>query len=516
MKSFKILLLFLFLGTFLNWITTTDINAGNLLTIKNQLSSSQLSYFARMGTGVSSAQSLVKINTTANPSRSTSNLFIGDTVSIGSTNGSGDKLLTNYAVSNIGNTSDFSLTTSLSGQNNVAGQAIIASHSAIHTVTFTPVTAISAGKFQFLIKTANNFAVGITDTNGENGRDGIPDQTGFDMGANSPVGTGSSLGLGSNVDATDITCPLSGIASVGTTVTIGSNIFHNIECSYSGVNAFGVGNSYTIIIGRDLATGSQLINPAPAANHTEGATETSGSPTDIYSYYVRHLNGSTVIDSTQGKVAVIEAVRVTATVDPILTLIIDNLGQGYTANTGGTPIAVGETRCGVAVSSGQATTTGTAATFGSIGIDTFNTIAQRLSLVTNAANGYALTAFQDRYMTISTGTGVTIPPTVCNGGNCTSTVGENWTTSTRYGFGYSLENIVGGTNIMGFNYLDTGDTFRARQFGFGTNNMATVMSRNSTPSQTDRAYVCYRLTVGPAQPAGDYEGRIIYTATATF
>ena len=42
------------------------------------------------------------------------------------------------------------------------------------------------------------------------------------------------------------------------------------------------------------------------------------------------------------------------------------------------------------------------------------------------------------------------------------------------------------------------------------------MSKNTTPSAPEQAYACYRITASTTQPAGNYENRLIYTATATF
>ncbi len=526
MKTTKLVLSALFAILVLNALSEFQVNSAPLINVKDILNTSQLSYFNRLSGGIPANQSIINLQTNGNPSNTTSNLFVGDTISIGETT------LNNYNVSNIGTTAEISIGGTLYTGDNATGLALVSTRSAIHTISFTTPNQVTSGYFQILIKSANNLLnAGTTDANGENGRNGIPDQYGFDLGAD--IGTSSvgstAFGIGTRIKAgaggtgADILCPDVGTESayVGGTELILGQTFHEIKCAYTGNNA--VGGTYTIVIGRGLATGSQLINPSPGSGHLEGATQNNGTTTDIYSFYVRHLDASeNVKDSTHGKIAVIEAVRVTATVDPTLTFLIDNGGVGYTSNVGFSAIQVGETRCGVPVSGGQSTTTGTAATFREIGIDAFNTVAQRLSVVTNAFGGYSLTAFQDKYMTAigitgPGGVGVTIPPTICSiGSPCTSTVASDWTSSIRYGFGYSLENVVGGTDIMAFNHNDGGATFNTRSFGYLTSNSVQIMGRNSTPQQTDRAYVCYRITVGPAQPAGDYEGRIIYTATATF
>lgn len=503
MKTIKLATALFVLFLFYAWLHVVQPNAANFTNIKDTMSSSQLSYFARMGAGVSGGQNVATIYTSGFPSNTTSNLFVGDTIAIGHTGPS--TALTPYIVSGIGNTATFSVSSALNVVNAGTSVAIIATRSAIHTLTFVPVNAISNGAFEFLIK--------ATSRSGENRADGIPDQQGFDFGM--AVGS-TTIGPGTSMTAADIACPVGlGTTTVtlgsGTTAIVGGNTYFSIKCGYSGTN-LNTGTTYTMVVGRALSTGSQLTNPAPGLSHTEGSTETAGTPTDIYSYYIRHLNSAgTVIDSTQGKLAVIEAVRVTATVDPIISFFIDNVGSGSTA-TSGTAIAIGETRCGAPMGSGQSSVNGTSATFGSLSINAFSTIAQRLSVVTNAANGYTLTAYEDKYMT--NGVGQTIPDTSCDS-SCTSSTPTEWSTATNYGLGYSLE-ALNGTTTQSFNYNDSGNTFRSKRFGFGSGNAAILLSRTNVPANTERAYVCYRIAIGTAQPAGDYEGRVIYTATATF
>ncbi len=527
MKITKAILLIITIASLLLVLNTDSSLAGNLTSVKDTLSTSQLSYFGRMGTGVATSQSIAKVDvvTATNPSKTTANLFVGDTISIGSTNGSSENILTDYRVIDVGNTAEFSVNPSLAGQDNLAGQAIVATRSAVHTVAFTATQVIPNGKFQFLIKTPSgriSGGVGRTDANGELNNNGIPDQFGFDSGAD----VGATIGLGTAVKAEDVACPISGTASIGTTIVIGTGTFHIYECTYAGSNA-AIG--YTMVVGRALSSGSQLINPSPGVNHVEGSTQNpiTAETTDIYSFYIRHLNGTTVVDQTQGRVAVIEAVKITATVDPTLTFNIDTyLGTG---TTGVGNLTIGTTNiCGSTLASGQESTTGGVVRFGSLLINSYKTLAQRLSVVTNASNGYVLTAFQDKYMTAVgitavSGAGITIPNTKCDGGTCTISSPQEWNAISSagagysgYGLGYSLHNIDGGTGIMNFNYNDSSRSFNSKPFGFGSANIATIMSEPSTPQQTDRAYVCYRIGISPQQTAGDYESRVIYTATSTF
>ena len=55
-----------------------------------------------------------------------------------------------------------------------------------------------------------------------------------------------------------------------------------------------------------------------------------------------------------------------------------------------------------------------------------------------------------------------------------------------------------------------------KPFGIGSANAQSIMVRTAAPVAAESAYVCYRITVYNGQEAGDYEAKVIYTATATF
>lgn len=461
-------------------------------SVKNTLSNSQLSYFSRISAPITAGDSIIRVGATGLPSNTTNNLFVGDTIAIGTTGaGVGNSgPLTKYVVQDIGNTQTIELNSAIGQSNAFINAAIIATRSAIHTISFTPQSNATGGFWQFLIK--------ATSRTGEVHNDGIPDQQGFDLGATTP--SSGANGLGTRLKTTDVTCPNWGVGattaySVGTTTVINSNSYHVISCylGVGGTNQVGVG--YSMAIGADLATGSQLINPSP--NHTVAFEGNA----DVYTFYIRHLDsGSLVIDAdtAQGKIAVVEAVRVTATVDPTLTFIIDATGVG-----------VGATPCGLsAFGTNAANTTATAVAYGSLVLAAPNDLAQRLSCVTNANNGYVVTVYEDGPMqNISDGT--TLADTNCDGAGCTTTTPAAWSTYVNSGWGYTMHNLNVGTTI--FNYQSG-----YRPFGNGTANAKEIMKNTTTPSATERAYVCYRATASTTQKAGNYESKLVYTATATF
>lgn len=489
--AFSVCLLLTFLTLYAQ---SRVIKSASPTNVKDTLNNSQLSFFGRMGVGVSASDSVLKINTGTNaPSRTTSNLFNGDVVGIGRTGGAlGFDL---YTVQDIASTASFAISSPINILNIEANGIVVATRSAIHTISFTPQTTITGGAWQFLIKATNRV--------GELSNDGIPDQAGFDLG--SDVGS-TTTGIGTRLKPADIACPF-GTPSIGATVTINGNTYHNILCTLSAGASNPVNVASTLTIGRNLVSGSQLINPSPSTTHIEGA---AGPAFDVYSFYIRHLDaGGQVVntDTAAGKIAVIEAVRVTATVDPSLTFTIDNgtgtlLGQGSTAcgNTGGN-----------AFLANAANTTATTVSFGSLTIGAFNNLAQRLTCLTNANNGYVVTVYEDSRM-INKGTGITIPDTNCDAGTCNYTTAQPWTTdNTHSKWGYTLQNLTVGRTSTAFT-----NTNGYKAFGNGNVQAQTIMSNSSTPTIAEQAYICYRLSVSNTQQAGNYENKLTYTATATF
>ena len=484
---FAFLLTFVFVFKFLN----QPIHSAPSTSVKDTLSSSQLSFVGRLGVGVSAGDSLLRIYLTAGtaPSITTNNLFVGDTLGIGTSNG-GSALVT-FTVKDIANTGSFEISGPLGAGSTGAGTNIIATRSANHIVSWTPQSNATGGFWQFLIKATNRA--------GEINNDGIPDQQGFDLGATTPTSTAN--GLGTRLKTTDVTCPNFGAGtnafSVGTTVGVVSggttNYYHVITCQLGAGNTNQVGVGYSAAIGLDA--GSQLINPSPSTNaRVEGSA-------DVYTFFVRHLDNLSALidaDTTQGKIAVVESVRVTATVDPSLTFSIGNSGVG-----------VGATPCGLGVlSSAAANTTGDAVAFGSIGPGGFNDLAQTLTAITNSNGGYVVTAFESGQMrNIQDGT--TLPDTTCPANSCTISSPALWTTTTASGWGYTLHNLSVGQSI--FSYQQG-----YKPFGNGNINAQQVMRNPSTPLANEQVFVCYRLTASSTQDAGNYETKITYTATSTF
>ena len=110
------------------------------------------------------------------------------------------------------------------------------------------------------------------------------------------------------------------------------------------------------------------------------------------------------------------------------------------------------------------------------------------------------------------GATTTIPDTTCQGGTCSYSSAGNWTSFTNSGFGYSLQ--VGTTSPGATLGITTPGQYKA--FGVGYAQAQSILSRTNTPTGTDSAYICYRITVSNVQPAGTYKNEVNFIATATF
>jgi len=246
-----------------------------------------------------------------------------------------------------------------------------------------------------------------------------------------------------------------------------------------------------------------LMNPAPADGHTVGQANATA---DAYTVVLRHLNDADVVindDTTTGKIALTESVRITVTVDPTITFSIGNSGV----------TSVGTTICGSPLGAGAPETTGGKVNFGSLNLSAFNNLAQFIQCTTNAVNGYVIQAFESHpFLIIDTTTGTTIPDTTCPSNSCSITSAAAWTSNSASGFGYSLE--VGSTSTGAVLGITTAGEYKP--FGVGYANSQPIMSRTDAPSGTDSFYIGYRVAVSTIQPAGTYQNEINFIATATF
>ena len=484
-RIFSLVVICLFVLVLINVLTPSTIESANLTATKDTLSSSRLSFMGRVDSaGTSVGSSVVLIDTVASdPSNSvsTANLAAGDTIHIGESN---------YTVDTILDGDQFTITTTLAAGDADDGDLIYVIQRPIHTITFTTASAVPNGFFQVLLPAATN---DIPAGGSGAGNEGVPDSDGFDFGGGSVTITGT--------DATDydFISEVSAATVSGAAGCTAPANYHCFEFHYGGDGA--ASTAITLAIGSGANT---PIAPGPKSGHTE-ATADEYRP--IIKNFASGANPNTdiALDQTTVSIGIIESVRVTATVDPSITFTIAG-------------VASGATNCGAGASTDIDTTTGTnaplAVPFGSLTLNTFADAQHLLTVSTNASGGYAVTAAEDDQLSIGGAGVITIPDTDCDNEDCTITSGTEWNTGTDNGFGYSLQNS--GAASISFEWDDTALSFKAKPFAvLGTDTPETLFS-STTVANAEAAYVCYRISVGATQQAGDYENLVTYTATATF
>ncbi len=478
----SIILTFLVSSMFIGGIYQKSQSA-SLSSVSATSSNSRLSFKGALTTGntIGSSQVLLKTTTGSYPSTTSAQLLSDDVVAIGDTNSLGI-----YTITSIDSAGVFNITPVLLSGDADNDDAVISTQSATQTIRFTTANAIANGTFRILIPSESNNA---------NASDGIPDAGQFDFGNVAPTVTCPS-------NANGVYDFVAGTATASA-ITVGSQEYHSYECVYSGTGAIGSpfdGSTNGAI------TINSVINPAPKVAHSTGAADT-------YRIIVQHLDSTFAVrDSTSVSVGVIEAVRVTASVAPQITFQISGIASGVTA-------------CG---QSTDVTTTAAAVPLGELSISLFTDAAQALSVSTNAANGYVVTALANDQMGRNAETcvgdnvgGDCIPDSRGDTTTMTHAVEDEWVSAAIKGFGYSLDNVNTTGLTAPFEWDSTAGgcsgVYCARQFADNENSQtAQTIFSNSTVADTHNLYVCYRAIISATQSAGEYENAITYTATATF
>jgi len=477
MKNLKYLLTVLSLVAleFVRLLSPTSTQAANLVSAKDTLQSSRISWNGRVKAPTIAGSAHVWIYTAAAGianSITTANLAPGDSVEIGGTN--------SYVIESIVDADEFTLTTNLAAGDADDTDTIFFRAKPQHIVTFTTASAIADGFFQVLLP---------ADATTPN--DGDPDDGGFDFGGGTVTVTPTNAS-GYNF--------LSNAATAsGTGQCDAPANYHCFEFHYSGVG--GNGTAIELKIGATDGS-STPIAPSPA-NTTTGAAES-------YKVVIKNFpnaadpSADTATDQSTVAIGLIETVRVSATVDPAITFTIAG-------------VAAAQTVCGTGSATDIDTTAGVnapvAVPFGIMALNTFKTAAHLLTVSTNAASGYAVTAVEDDQLGLGGAATPFIIDTECDSGPCSHTAEQDWTTAANNpGFGYSLGAGTGST--MEFS---NANTFKSKQFAATADAEAPQrIMYSGGVSNAHTGYVCYRLSIDATQTAGDYENFITYTATATF
>ncbi len=464
----------------------SQIDSAGLSSASATLSNPRLSFYAQVNTTVNIGGSVITVKASGNNGDlDTRNLFPNDYIVVGS------GINYNQVASVAADLVTFTLKNPLVTQ--AAADAVMtASQAGTLTVRFYTSSAIPAnGSIKISVPAPSS-----------GGNDGVPDTT----------ASISTNGFDTNgMTNANTTCP--GGFTAGTFTTGTGGAAHSFTCNL-GATALPAGANITFVIGN---AAKPLINPAPLyTGHTRGLA-------DIYTiqavtYDAANGTGNKVEDVDM-RVAPVEGVLVTATVDETLSFTVAGLGSG--------------TRCGMA---SNLTTTATAVPWGIINSNYTagtNNAAQQLTVTTNAPSGYNVYAEENDQMgkdgNVCTGATPSAGEYTFSAGTCirdyansaTHTTSTDWGTTpgSNYGFGYSLANATG-TDAR-FLYNESSRTFSAKQFADQESSEDKYAANadlmyNTGPVSGSSVYVCYRIHVPGTQPAGYYFNNLKYTAVAKF
>jgi hypothetical protein len=466
---------FLVLGFFGVLLHPSKLEGADLTSVKDTLSTSRLSVYARVdSTGTTTGGSNVKIQSSASAPANTittANLNIGDALVIGT--GA-------YTVVGIVDSLNFTVTPVLLAGDTDNNDVIYYKSKPTHAVTFTTKTAVPNGFFQILLP---------ADATTPN--DGKPDDQGYDF--NTTVTVTAPSDVGATYDFVTGVATASG----GTGCTAPAN-YHCFEVHYSGVGS--IGQAFTITVGSGANT---PIAPAPG-DTTEATAETYGVLVKNFGA-AANPNSATPVDKSTVRVAHIEAVRVTATVDPTISMVI--CGANTCTDVEPADVLDGETLS----NNTGATSTGTSVALGTLDLLAARLQAQKITIATNGSGGYALTAIDDGNLREGSNT---IDDNVAAADPATPAV-LNTVGTEAYGIHVCGTHVSAATWGTGTDTCAGGPTTNEYS-GTDSTQVLPLVSYTTGPTAGVATYVMYKANIAATTAQGDYAHSISYIATATF
>lgn len=381
------------------------------------------------------------------------------------------------------------------GANAVADTDVLVSPiTAMHTISFIPATSIPIG--------------GTVVINYPGGTDNSA----------SPSATTFAF---NNLSSSNIQANFSTGASV-CTFSVNSP---NITCTVSGAD-IDPGTVVTILIGCSAQSSGTCTTQVPTLINPTKSNQTAGNA-DIWKINVRTTDGVSDLDASALSLATIESVVVRADIDPSLTFTISGINTGVAVNTGNTSGCLQT----------ETTNSGLNATATEVNLGTLtnspsanntkvgNISAQLLSVSTNSANGYVLTATSSGHLrNPSSGfflNDATTPAAF-------PTNGSNY-----YGFhacGLDTYNSDIGTTFWNTTASDTdcdsfnqGSSGNLCKYGWPTATSAITIASNPTGpignaivAGSGLTSMSYAAGADPSLPPGSYSTVVTYVATPSF
>ncbi len=490
---YKLVLFFFVFFQFSFWFFAKPkkVDTANLTSASATLSNSRLSFYGRVNGTHTAGDTTIALDASDNPDNNTNHLFPNDTVSVGP-NG-------NFTVGSIIDTSNFALSAGLTvGASDQ--DAVYATQSGALTVTFTITNDIPA----------NGYVLVTIPDPASGGNDGAPDT----------AATAALNGF-----------DLNGMAVTDIATTGGTGCTWNTETLTAGT---GDGHKYKVLTTTACTAGAitvtfdgtlkDLVNPAPPTAHSQGTADTY--TIDVDTYDGDPDSGGQLIDYVNTKVAPIEGVLVSATIDESLSFTV----AGITDDD--------QTYCNIARTASSPDSTAYSIPWGTIAstyLAATHNAAQLLTVSTNALSGYKVYIEENDQMgrngNVCTGAtpaadqytftaGICIRDTACGAVACDHQTLKDWTDMATYpGFGYSLDHVSGTDSE--FNWDDSAATWNAKQIAdqeaseSKSDSTAEIMD-NTVPVSSSSIHVCFRIAIPGTQPAGYYYNKIKYTAVSTF
>jgi hypothetical protein len=256
-------------------------------------------------------------------------------------------------------------------------------------------------------------------------------------------------------------------------------------------------NQASTVVEQDADTHRCEFSASVATNTTIIVSLDVINPPTIGSYEIS-IQAS---HSQQAKIwfAVVDSVQMSASIQSTLQFSVAEVATDTPVN-------------GVVTTAGSGTSS---IAFGSLQIGTSSTIAQELSVITNAAAGFVVTVQQDQNLTSSNGSNISpFKDGAATWENWVAPAGLLNATSTYGHFGFTSDDIS-------MNFGSGNNPFGGSIFtGFSSTTPVAVMYNDGpadglTPSR-GLAKVAYRVDVSPFQEAGDYYNTLTYVATPTY
>ncbi len=328
-------------------------------------------------------------------------------------------------------------------------------------------TIAAADKINFLLPVGERTATEYNDS--------LPDDDGFDFNASATV-----------------TCP-AGLTAETPTPATSELAYHTFTCTNEGTEI-------------TLADAEFYINNLITGVDNEAS---------ILKILVQQANNlDTVLTTEMANIGFVGAVKMMVRVAPQLTFKIAGIANSQTACGGTTSV----------------TTTGNLIAFGTIDAVTPKDAAQKITVTTNAAGGYVISALSSDQMSLD-GAGCSgdgLNNTACIPGHSSAGTPLPWANQLGGRFGFTMNVISGDTyqnddvpNVLAafsYNGTQAADT-TAGWSSFvdaEASGSALPIITNLKSTNGDEVDVCYRILSASDTEPGDYQTSITYTITASF